>query len=92
MPRHGRRSRKFNLEQRSKEFNLERAMELLLKAHSKGELGEHIETLKNLAAELPNVSQDENRLKKFIVGAKQEVYDISATIIAKLIKEFTTGR
>jgi hypothetical protein len=70
-------------------MDLKRAIELIRKAHAKGELGEHIETLKTLAKQLPDVTQDENRWKKFAVGAKREVYEISATILAKLLKEFS---
>jgi len=67
------------------ERNLERAMQLILEAHEKGELDEYIADLKKLAGELPDAAAGQSRWQQFAGRAKEEVYEIGTSIIAKFL-------
>jgi len=71
--------------------NLGKIIDLLEQAHARGDLDtiEHIERLKVLAAQLPGADKDRRRWLRIVVALKRELYEFSATLAAKVLKEFS---
>ena len=65
----------------------ERIIELLEKAHARGDLDpEHIARLKKLAAQLPATSGNERLWLRLAKATKTELYDVGTTLLAKIIR------
>jgi len=74
--------------------DVDRIIELLKRAHARGDLddpdiAERVTELKKLAAQLPE-AEDVMRGLQLAKAIKGEIYEFSATIIAKILKEFST--
>jgi len=83
-----------NLESILQAEDLEKIIELLEKAHLRGDLddpqiAEHVVRLKKIAAQLPAVAGDERLWLKLLKDAKVEIYEFSTTLLAKIVKEFS---
>lgn len=75
--------------------DVEKIIELLKKAKARGdlddpEIAERVLELKNLATQLPGVKEDVMHGLRLFKATKAELYEFGATIIAKIVKEFST--